>query len=79
MGSILEDFMGSIGSQATQQMSSKLGIDKSVAAALIPQVLPMILGGLKKQKDNFGGEARVDHILNKYGSSSVLDDIGGLI
>ncbi len=35
----------------------------------------MILGGLKKQKDNHGGEERVDHILNKYGSSSVLDDI----
>jgi hypothetical protein len=78
MGNLLEDFMGSIGSQATDQLSSKLGIDQSTASAIIPQVLPMILGGLKKQKDNHGGEARVDHILNKYGSSSVLDDIGGL-
>lgn len=78
MGNLLDDFMGSMGSQVTSQLSSQLGIDKSTAGAIIPQVLPMILGGLKKQKDNFGGEQRVDHILNKYGSSSVLDDIGGL-
>jgi hypothetical protein len=78
MGNLLEDFMGSMGSQVTSQLSSQLGIDKNVAGAIIPQVLPMILGGLKKQKDNHGGEARVEHILNKYGSSSVLDDIGGL-
>lgn len=78
MSNILEDFIGSMGPQITSQLSSQLGIDKSTAGAIIPQVLPMILGGLKKQKDNHGGEARVEHILNKYGSSSVLDDIGGL-
>ncbi len=78
MGNILEDFMGSMGSQVTDQLSSSLGIDSKAAGAIIPQVLPMILGGLKKQKDEHGGAERVDHILNKYGSSSVLDDIGGL-
>lgn len=78
MGSLLEDFMGSMGSQVTDQLSSSLGIDNKTAGAIIPQVLPMILGGLKKQKDERGGAERVDHILNKYGSSSVLDDIGGL-
>ena len=78
MGNILEDFMGSMGSQVTDQLSSNLGIDSKTAGAIVPQVLPMILGGLKKQKDNHGGADRVDHILNKYGSSSVLDDIGGL-
>ena len=78
MGNILEDFMGSKGSQITSQLSSQLGIDKNTAGSIIPQVLPMILGGLKNQKDNFGGEDRVNHILNKYGSSNVLDDIAGL-
>lgn len=78
MGNLLDDFMGSMGSQVTSQLSSQLGIDKNTAGAIVPQVLPMILGGLKKQKDNYGGAERVDHILNKYGSSSVLDDIGGL-
>ncbi len=78
MGNLIEDFMGSMGSQVTEQLSSSLGIDKGVAGAVIPQVLPMILGGLKKQKDERGGAERVDHILNKYGSSNVLDDLGGL-
>ncbi len=78
MGNLIEDFMGSMGSQVTEQLSSSLGIDKGVAGAVIPQVLPMILGGLKKQKDERGGPERVDHILNKYGSSNVLDDLGGL-
>jgi hypothetical protein len=78
MGNLLEDFMGSMGSQVTSQLSSNLGIDNKTAGAIIPQVLPMILGGLKKQKDEHGGADRVDHILNKYGSTSVLDDIGSL-
>jgi hypothetical protein len=29
---------------------------------MLPQIAPMILGGLKRQKDNYGGEERVDHI-----------------
>ena len=78
MSNLLDEFMGSLGSQVTGQLSSNLGIDNKTAGAIIPQVLPMILGGLKKQKDERGGADRVDHILNKYGSSSVLDDIGGL-
>jgi hypothetical protein len=78
MGNFIEDFLGSMGPQVTEQLSSTLGIGKDASAAIIPQVLPMILSGLKKQKDNYGGEQRVEHILNKYGSSSVLDDIAGL-
>lgn len=78
MGNLIEDFMGSMGSQVTDQLASSLGINSKTAAAIVPQVLPMILGGLKNQKDNFGGEERVNHILNKYGSSDVLNDIAGL-
>ena len=78
MGNFVEDFLGAMGPQVTEHLSSTLGIDKEASASIIPQVLPMILSGLKKQKDNYGGEERVEHILNKYGSSSVLDDIAGL-
>jgi hypothetical protein len=38
----------------------------------------MILSGLKKQKDEYGGPERVDHILNKYGDPSVRDNLAGL-
>ena len=75
MSNFIEEFMGSLGPEVTKQLSSNLGIKKNTATQLLPQVIPMILGGLKKQKDEQGGEARVDHILNKYGSSSVLSHL----
>ena len=40
-------------------------------------MLPLILGGLKQQSINNGGQERVDHILNKYGNPEVLNDIDG--
>jgi hypothetical protein len=78
MPGFVEEFMGTLGPQVTKELSKNLGIQKSAANQIVPQLIPMILGGLRKQKDEHGGEARVDHILNKYGSASVLDDIGGL-
>jgi len=78
MANFLDEFMKTLGPQVTKEMSSKMNIDQGTAQKLIPQLLPMILGGLKKQKDEQGGEARVDHILNKYGKASALDDIAGL-
>jgi len=78
MAGILDELMSSLGGDVTKQLSNTLGLDQSAASKIIPMVAPMILGGLKKQKDEHGGEERVNHILNKYGSSSVLDDIGGL-
>ena len=78
MPGFIDEFMGTLGPEVTKQLSKNLGLKKNVATQVVPQLIPMILGGLRKQKDEYGGEARVDHILNKYGSSSVLDNIGGL-
>jgi hypothetical protein len=78
MATFVDEFMKSLGPQVAQNLASNLKIDPGVATQMLPQVIPMILGGLKNQKDNFGGDARVDHILNKYGSADVLKDIGGL-
>jgi hypothetical protein len=36
------------------------------------------MGGMKRQMDTQGGAARANHILNKYGSPSVLDGIDDL-
>ncbi len=78
MGNLIEELMGSLGGDITSQLSNAVGIDQGTAAKLIPAVAPMILAGLKKQKDERGGTERVDHILNKYGSPSVLDNLGEL-
>lgn len=78
MSNFIEDLMGSLGPDVAQNLSSTLGLDPNTASQILPQVAPMILGGLKRQMEQRGGAPRVDHILNKYGSASVLDDIGGL-
>ena len=77
MAGFVDEFMKSMGPEVSRQMSKNLGVNKRTAMQIIPQIAPLILGGLQKQKAS-KGEARVDHILNKYGSASVLDDISGL-
>lgn len=79
MANFIDEFMKTYGPAVTTQMSSNLNVDQGIVQKLIPQLAPLILGGLKRQKDDRGGDARVDHILNKYGDSSVLNNIKDLI
>jgi hypothetical protein len=76
MASFIEEFMSSLGPEVSNKLSANLGIEENAVQQILPQLAPMILGGLKRQKDQYGGEARVDHILNKYGSADVLDNMG---
>ncbi len=78
MAGFLDELVGSLGPEVAQNLSSTLGIKTKTAAQVLPMVAPLILSGLKRQMENQGGAPRVDHILNKYGSDSVLNDIGGL-
>jgi hypothetical protein len=79
MASFVDEFMKNYGGEITRHMSSNFNVDPSTVKQLIPQLAPLIISGLKKQKDEQGGDERVDHILNKYGDSSVLDNIKDLI
>jgi hypothetical protein len=79
MAGFLDDFVKNYGPEVSKHLASNLGINSKTAMAILPQVVPLVLGGLQRQKDQFGGAPRVDHILNKYGSADVLQDIGGLI
>jgi hypothetical protein len=78
MPNFLEDFMSSMGPEVAKKLGSSLNVDQGTIQKIIPLVAPMILSGLKNQKDNFGGEQRVDHILNKYGSADVLQNLDQL-
>lgn len=79
MAGLLDEFMKSYGPEVTKHLSSNFNVDQSAVQKLIPQLAPLIISGLKVQKDTQGGDARVDHILNKYGDASVLNNIGDLI
>jgi len=76
MSNFLDDLMGQLnGGGATDKISSTLGIDPKILQQAIPVIAPMILGGLKNQSENNGGQERVDHILNKYGDPGALTDV----
>jgi len=79
MANFIDEFMKTYGTEVTQQMAANTGLDQGTVQQLIPKLAPLIISGLKKQKDERGGDARVDHILNKYGDPSVLDNIKDLI
>jgi hypothetical protein len=78
MADFASEFMKSMGPQVSSQLAASLGIRKQTASQLVPSVLPLIMGGLKRQMETRGGAQRANHILNKYGSPSVLDGIGEL-
>ena len=77
MSDFIGDFMSQFGPDVSRQLGANLGIKPNQAGQIIPAVIPMILGGLKRQMETRGGADRLDHILNKYGSEDVLGDIAG--
>jgi hypothetical protein len=79
MANFIDEFMKNYGPEVTEHMAANYGLDQGTVQNLIPKLVPIILGGLKRQKDDQGGDARVDHILNKYGDASVLNNIKDLI
>ena len=79
MPSFVDEFMSKWGGELSAQIASTTGISSGVVAQIIPQIVPLILSGLRKQKDERGGPQRADHILNKYGSASFLQDIAGTV
>jgi hypothetical protein len=79
MANFIDEFMKTYGPEVTQQMAANTGLDQGSVQQLIPKLAPLIISGLKKQKDEQGGDARVDHILIKYGDPSVLNNIKDLI
>lgn len=79
MSDFINDLLGNLGGGATDKIGSSLGIDPQIIQQAIPVIAPMILGGLKNQSTNFGGQDRVDHILNKYGDPGVLENVDGMI
>lgn len=79
MSDFLNNLMGQLGGGATDKISSSLNLDPNILKQAIPVILPMILGGLKNQSENNGGEDRVNHILDKYGDPNILDNVDGHI
>ena len=60
MADFINEFMKTYGQEVSKNMASTYGVDQGTVQKLIPQLAPLILGGLKRQKDDRGGDARID-------------------
>ena len=60
MANFIDEFMKDYGPEVTTQLSSSLNLDRGTVQKLIPQLAPLILSGLKKQKDTRVGNERVN-------------------
>ena len=76
MAGFTEEFMKAYGPEVSKQLSSSLDVKPDIVTQIIPLVAPLIMGGLKRQMRDYGGETRANHILSKYGSASALDHLG---
>lgn len=79
MSDFFSDLMNNIGGGAADKIGNTLGIDPNIITQAIPIIAPMILGGLKNQSENNGGQDRVNHILDKFGNPDVLNNVDGHI
>lgn len=75
MANLFEELQGMMGPKLNESLGSKYNLSEEQTKGALDTIGPLILGGLKRQKDDHGGEERVDHILNKYGNEDSLDDI----
>ena len=71
---LFEELQGMMGPKLGDTLGSKYNLSADQTQGALDTIGPLILGGLKRQKDQ-NGEERVDHILNKYGNEESLDDI----
>ena len=70
-----QDFMSDIGPRAASFTADILDVDRQMVSAILSQLVPLLLSGLKRQRDDHGGMDRIDHILNQYGGDHIFDDL----
>jgi len=54
MAGFIDEFMKDYGPGVTEPLSSNLNVDQGTVQKLIPKLAPLILSGLKVQKDTHG-------------------------
>ena len=77
MSDFISDLLGNLGGGTADKIGNSLGIDPKIIMAAIPVIAPMILGGLKNQSANNGGQERGGHIFKKNGDPKILYNVDG--
>jgi hypothetical protein len=69
MTNFQSEFMKSMGPQVSKQLAGTLGIKKQTANQIIPDVLPLILGGLFASKVQQDADPRLGGLLGRLSGS----------
>ncbi len=78
MSSFIDELMKNYGSEMVSHVSQNLGLSSKTVEQIIPNIVPVILGGLKKQKDAHGGIEGVENIMKNFGTPDILNNLSDL-
>lgn len=76
--SLLDQLTQSLGPNALQQISQKLGTDSGTTNSAISAALPVLLGALASNASTSTGANALNNALGKH-DGSVLDDVEGMV
>ena len=76
--SLLDELKQSLGGDALQQISQKLGTNQSSTGTAIGAALPLLLGALARNASTPGGAAALNTALNDH-DGSALDNVAGVV
>lgn len=77
MANLNDDLKDLLGDDAAAKLAQRFNLSPDQARDAIGTVGPLVMGGLKKQARDHGGEARLGHIIEKHGDEGGLDDLDG--
>lgn len=76
MSTFFDELQESLGGGVTEQLQSNFNLKPEQATGVFDAVGPLVLSGLKRQKDE-AGEGRLGDLLDEHGDADGIDDLGG--
>ena len=75
MADLLDELHSNLGHDVERQLQEKYNLDAAQSRQALEKIGPLILGGLKRQMSDHGGEERLGHIVNKYGDQDGIEHL----
>lgn len=76
---LMDDVLGSLGSDGVGALADSLGLDPRATQAALSAAVPLLLGGLSRSAARSGGADSLLSALDRDHDGSVLDDIAGFL
>lgn len=79
MSSLVDILMQSVGSNAVEQISKKVGANPAVTGMVVQTAVPLLLSALAKNSSTPSGAQALQQALNNDHDGSILDDVMGFL